>query len=198
MLSLRVVSLLAALAAVGCSPFDPDLGTQPFFCGDREPRCPDGYTCVERVGGDNVCLSGAVIADAGDDAHLQCSGDTLEPNDTLETATVVPEDVEMHVFDAVVCPATDLNLYKLNVDTTGKNVRAEVNYQASAGTLVVELLNSTGISIRTGTQTNNNEDKLRADFSNLAQGAYYGRVKGMGNANTYSVTFIVSSSPLPP
>ena len=193
------VSLVAALAAVGCSPFDPDLGAQPFLCGDREPRCPDGYSCIERVGGESVCLSGDVIADAGGDARLQCSGDSLEANETIELATVIPEEGgDTHMLDAVICPEADLDVYRLNVDTTGMNIRAEVNYESAGGQLVVELLNSTGISIRTGTQMANNPDKLRADFANLAQGVYYARVKGMNDLNNYSITFIVSSSPLPP
>lgn len=200
MLLCRVSPLLAAVVAVGCSPFDPDLGDQPFFCSDREPRCPDGYVCVERVGNDNVCLSHGAIADAGGDARLQCSGDILEPNDTLETATAVeiPATGDSQMLNAVVCPQEDLDIYRLDVGVTGESVRAEVNYHSAAGPLVVELLNSTGIAIRTGTPTNNNPDKLRADFSNLAQGVYYGRVKGMGSLNNYAVTFVVTSGALPP
>ncbi|NVB84743.1 MAG: hypothetical protein HOV81_40610 [Kofleriaceae bacterium] len=192
--------LLVAAVTVGCSPFDPDLGPQPFFCADREPRCPDDYVCVERVGGDNVCLSQGVVADAGGDANLQCSGDTLEPNDTIETATMVgiPASSDSQMFDGVVCPKEDLDIYRLAVDVTGESVRAEVNYDSAAGPLVVELLNSTGISIRTGTPTNNNPDKLRADFANLAEGVYYGRVKGMGSLNNYAITFVVTSGALPP
>lgn len=138
------------------------------------------------------------MADAGGDANLQCSGDTLEPNDTIESATVIPTDGDTHSLDAVICPSAVLDVYRLDVDTTGKSVRAEVNYDAAAGQLVVELLNSTGLAIRTGTSTNNDPDKLRADFTNLAQGVYYGRVKSMGGLNNYGVTFVVTAGALPP
>jgi hypothetical protein len=193
-----VSPLIAAL--ISCSPYDPDLGGQPFLCGDREPRCPDGYLCVERVGSDKVCLREEVLADAGGDGSLLCSADTLEPNDTIENPTLVPipDAGETHMFTAVICPTEDRDIYRFSVDVTGKNVRIEVNYDSVAGQLAVELLNSTGIVIRTGTPTNNDTDKLRADFPNLAQGVYYGRVQGTGFLNNYMIAFTVTANPLTP
>ncbi|HEY5920991.1 MAG TPA: hypothetical protein VIV11_04940 [Kofleriaceae bacterium] len=196
MMDLRIAPLLAT--AIGCSPYDPDLGAQPFFCGDGEPRCPDGYVCVERVGTDQICAREDGVADAGGDGNLMCSADAaMEPNDTISNPTLVPiPDVgETHMVSAVICPMTDIDVYRLNVDTTGKNVRVEVTYESLRGELTVDLLNSTGIPIRTATPTNNNPDKLRADFANLAQGTYYGRIKGV--VNNYAATFLVSASPLP-
>lgn len=196
-----ILSLAVAAAVVGCTPYDPDLGARPFLCGDSEPRCPDGYVCVTRVGSDQVCERSEAVADAGDDANLLCSGDTAhEPNETITAATVVPipDAGETYMTTAVICPQSDIDIYKLNVDTTGKNVRVEVNYDAAAGELAADLLNSTGISIRTATRVNNDPDKLRADFANLAQGIYYGRVQGTGRLNNYSVTFIITASTLPP
>jgi hypothetical protein len=198
-IALRVAPMIAALTVVGCSPYDPDLGPRPFFCGTSEPRCPDGYVCVERVGSDNVCDRTEAVADAGGDGNLMCSADAArEPNESTDVATIVPipDAGEMHTVAAVVCPETDIDMYRLNVDTTGKNVRVEVSYQSAMGQLTVDLLNSTGISIRTATPTNNNNDKLRADFNNLAQGTYYGRVQGA--VNNYMATFVVTASPLTP
>lgn len=200
MLTSRVAQLLAASALIGCSPYDPDLGAQPFLCGDGDPRCPDGYVCVERVGSDNVCQRSADLADAGGDGNLLCSGDTLEPNETIDTPTVVPipEAGETHMLSAVICPQTDVDIFRFSVDTTGKNVRIELSYDSQVGELAVDLLNSTGVSIRTGTPVNNDHDKLRADFLNLAQGVYYGRVKGTGFLNNYDLAFTVTASTLPP
>lgn len=195
----RIAPLIAATTAISCTPYDPDLGPEPFLCGSTEPRCPDGYSCVERVGAKNVCLRNDVVYDAGGDSNLQCSGDTLEPNETTDDATAVPipEEGENHTVMAVVCPAADQDLYRLNVDSTGMNVRVELNYLSSLGQLDVDLLNSTGIEIRSGTPTNGDQDKLRADFLNLAAGVYYGRVQGMGMLNNYEVTFIVTGNALP-
>ncbi len=197
---LAVATLVAVAAActVGCSPYDPDLGAQPFLCGSDEPSCPDGYVCVERVGSDRVCRRSEDLADAGGDGNQQCSGDsTLEPNETIETATMVAAG-ETQMVTAVICPEDDQDLYRLDVDVTGKNVRVEVSYDSTQGQLAVDLLNSTGTLIRAGTIVNNNPDTLRADFTNLAQGYYYGRVKGAGFRNNYDVTFIVTAGTLPP
>lgn len=195
----RFALLISAATAVSCSPYDPALGPAPFLCGSTEPRCPDGYICVERIGADQVCLSDDVVADAGGDGNLQCSGDTLEPNDSADYATAVPVPAtgETHTLMAVVCPDVDADFYQLNVDSTGKNVRVEVNYLSSLGQLDVDLLNSTGIEIRSGMPTNGDPDKVRADFLNLAAGVYYGRVQGMGMPNNYEVTFIVTGNALP-
>lgn len=170
------------------------------MCGDRDPRCPDGYVCVERVGSDNVCQRSADVADAGGDGNLQCSGDTLEPNETIEAPTMVPipEAGETYMASAVICPVADVDIFRFEVDTTGKNVRVELDYDSQAGELAVELLNSTGVSIRTGMPVNNDHDKLRADFMNLAQGVYFGRVKGTGVLNNYAISFTVTANPLPP
>lgn len=197
--TLRVPPVIAVVVAIGCNAYNPDLGPEPFLCGTSEPRCPDGYFCVQRVG-ENVCTREEVVGDAGSDGNLQCSGDALEPNDSIANPTIVPipEAGEVHTLDAVVCPTTDVDLYRLNVDVTGKNVRLEVDLELTDGPVVIDLLNSTGVSIRTGTP-NNAGDKLHADLINAAQGEYYARVQGMGELNTrYSVTFIVSEAALPP
>jgi hypothetical protein len=171
------------------------------LCGDGDPRCPDGYVCVERIGNDKICQRSEDIADAGGDGSLLCSGDSeLEPNETIEMPTEVPipEAGETQMFSAVICPATDIDIFRLNVDVTGKSVRAELSYASQQGELVLELLNSAGVEIRAATRINNDPDKLRADFENLAQGYYYGRVKGTDVLNNYDITFTVTADTLPP
>ena len=61
----RIAPLIAAAAAVSCTPYDPELGAEPFLCGSTEPRCPDGYVCVERIGADKVCLREDVVSEPG-------------------------------------------------------------------------------------------------------------------------------------
>jgi hypothetical protein len=200
-LNTRLAALIAMFAAISCTPYDPDLGPEPFLCGDREPRCPDGYVCVVRVGADQVCQRDDVAGDVTGDANLLCSADAAsEPNETIESATPAPiaETGGTHTATAVICPATDVDHYGLNVNATGMNLRVEVSYEAAAGELVVDLLNSTGLSIRNAAHVNDDAGTLRADFDNVAQGTYYGRVKGMGALNNYQITLTVTSSPLPP
>jgi hypothetical protein len=157
--------------------------------------------CVERIGDDKVCRPDEAVSDAGGDGNVLCSADAAqEPNETIQDPTIVPipDAGEMYMVSAVICPQADLDIYRLNVDVTGKNARVEVAYPSNAGQLAVDLLNSTGVVIRTGTPTNNNPDKLRADFASLAQGTYYARVQGMGFLNNYMATFIITAGSLPP
>lgn len=195
----RLSQLLAASALVGCSSFDPDLGSQPYSCTTTDPACPDGYSCVARPGRDSVCQRDDLTPDSGGSSEA-CATDTREPNETIEAPTVVPipEQGETHAISAVLCPETDLDIYRLNVDATGKNVRVQVNYDARVGPLQVELLNSLGVSIRTATPVSGDENKLRADFQNLATGLYYARVQGMNLRAGYDASFIVTSGVLPP
>lgn len=191
----RLVPLAAVGALFGCSPFDPDLGPQPYLCTPADPSCPDGYTCVERPGRQHACQRDESSPDGGNEP---CGADLQEPNETIEAPTIIPipETGEMHMLAALLCPETDLDVYRLNVDVTGKNVRVEVGYDAKVGPLQVELLNSIGVSIRTATPTNGDANKLRADFDNLASGFYYGRVQGVRAG--YDISFIVTSNTLPP
>jgi hypothetical protein len=54
---------LFALAA--CTPYDPSLPPTPFLCGDQEPRCPEGYTCVTERDARMVCRADSLVSDAG-------------------------------------------------------------------------------------------------------------------------------------
>ena len=71
-ISALALAALAALAAPACSPYDPSLPRAPFLCGDQEPRCPDGYVCVDDPDGRKVCRA-ADATDAGvpDASHAE-------------------------------------------------------------------------------------------------------------------------------
>ncbi len=61
-LPILFVSLALALAlAPGC--VEPDLGQVPFYCNNGDPKCPEGYTCVQGVQ-DRYCVrSGSSLTD---------------------------------------------------------------------------------------------------------------------------------------
>jgi hypothetical protein len=74
----RARPLLAVFVVFGslgaCSPYDPSLPDEPFLCGDEEPRCPDGYTCVTGPADEMVCRKNGVPPDAslgGDASAIQ-------------------------------------------------------------------------------------------------------------------------------
>lgn len=52
------VALLLASCLVACSSFSPELGSEPFACGDGDPTCPDGYVCMTNTAGVRVCSDG--------------------------------------------------------------------------------------------------------------------------------------------
>jgi hypothetical protein len=52
----RAVLTIGAVAS--CTPYDPTLSNDPFFCGSADPKCPDGYACMQPVGtGSAVCVA---------------------------------------------------------------------------------------------------------------------------------------------
>jgi len=60
------------------------------------------------------------------------------------------------------------------------------------------MLNSTGVTIRTGVPVGGDNGKLRADVANMAAGTYYAQIKGMsGTTAEYGLTVLTTSGPLP-
>jgi hypothetical protein len=179
------------------------LGATPFLCANTRPRCPDGYVCIPGEGSAEICALPQAAPDGGTtgDSGLQCGVDSdREPNDALASATLISDTGGTTPIDAVLCPETDIDMYQLNVDTTGKAIRVDVIYNAGNGPLQVDLLNSTGLVIRSATRVGNDPGHLRIDFENLAMGAYYARVQPMVTPfrTNYQITFLVATSPLPP
>jgi len=204
---LSLVAVVAALVAA-CNPYDPDLGNAPFRCGTSEPRCPDGYTCVTFSAADQFCEKNAgPVADGGnrnDSGTLSCDpapDSELEPNESITDPTITPIPDFGDDYDLIglaICGGSDTDVFRFRIDVTGKNARIEVNYVSSQGTVLVDMLNSTGVSIRAGTATGGNPDVLRADVANMAQGEYFAQVKGMGDVvNEYDIKILTTTDTLP-
>ena len=198
------IAPLVAVAAIGCSPYDPELGAHPFLCANTRPRCPDGYVCVPAAGSDEICALSEASPDGGTgggDSGLQCDVDNgREPNDSIDVATLISDTGGTAPIDAVLCPETDIDVYHLTVDATGEAIRVDVSYDSTHGPLQIDLLNSTGLVIRSATRVGNDPDHLRVDFANLAAGTYFARVESMppGFRTNYQVTFLVTTGTLPP
>lgn len=202
---LRTLFVLIALPtlAAACNPYEPQLGEKPFRCGMSDPACPDGYVCVQESAADSFCISADVagLPDAGDDTPdggiLQCTGDDgLEPNDSIgdPSSTNIPEFADsVELIGLQVCPMGDVDLYIFRIEQAGKNAAAELRYPSGAGTLRLDILNSVGTSIKTGTDVGGNSDVVRAEVPNLPTGQYFVQVRGdTGVRNRYDVSIAVT------
>ena len=174
------VFLVAGLAA--CTPYEPDLGAAPFFCGpaDQEPRCPKGYTCMASAGSGSteVCLApdGEIPIDGG---NGNCADDrSLEPNDTKETAWITPVDTtkSFPLSSLAICPALDKDNYSVMMTTAMQNLEMILEWEAGGAELQGAILNSGGSPIANAAPTTANTK--RAYTPNLPSGIYYVQVFG--------------------
>jgi hypothetical protein len=197
-LSMFLCTAAAATAIAACNPYDPSFPAEPFRCGTDEPECPDGYVCDERSPSDKVCVlegNGPDVDGGGEgDAPFFCLDDSqIEPNDTINTATVVPiPDLgdSYQLQGLAICPDIDLDVFRFRIAVTGKNATVDVAYDASRGQLQLDILNSGGQSIREGTADPGNPDLLTAAVSNLPAGIYYAQLQPAttGIENNYGIT----------
>jgi hypothetical protein len=192
----------AALAAAACNPYDPSLGYEPFQCGDTEPRCPLGYTCVTSADNTGVCQQTGAEEPDGGDVGSTCNDDqAVEPNDTIEQAydTGIPDArSSFEVVGLAVCPSTDNDLFAFQVAANGTNVVVEIDFRGVRGELTLDVLNGSGTSIATGTavEDDNTIDTLRAQVPNLPVGTFYVKIRGaMGVQNNYDRLSIVTTPP---
>lgn len=194
----------AALLAAACDPYSPDLGREPFLCGTDEPRCPEGYFCDERSETEHVCVQdGTSVPNrpdamaAPDATPFLCNNDqALEPNNSITMATVTPIPElrdDYPLGNLAVCPTTDVDVYRFRIDETGKNIRVDLSFSAIKGSLLLDILNSAGISIRSGTAVEGDPNLVRAIVENRPADTYYVQVQATpGVENNYSLNIITT------
>lgn len=196
--------LLAAAALAACNSYNPDLGAVPFRCGADEPRCPLGYTCVtysadeelcEKTGGDEEVADAGNPADGGGDFTCADDGE-LEPNNNLEepTDTLIPMVHDTYKLVSLsICPDTDVDVFLFKVDVSGKNLRADLSYQAARGQLILEVLEDGGEIIRAAEPVSGMADLIRAEVPNMPQGDYYVQVRAPADIeNNYTIEIALS------
>lgn len=202
---LIVLSALLVAGAVACNPYDPSLPDVPFRCGTEEPRCPEQYVCVEHAPGQQLCEreNAGNVPDAGGggdgSSSFTCNDDSeIEQNDSISDPTITPIptlDDEYELVGLAICPDTDVDVFRFSINETGKNARAEISYNAADGELLLDVLNSTGVSIRSGSPVAGDANLLRAEVANLPAGTYYAQVRApAGVQNNYGI-YIVTTGP---
>jgi hypothetical protein len=194
------------LAVAACDPYDPDLGSTPFRCGTEEPRCPDGYMCMEYSPSQQICEAGEdSLVDAGpqaaDAGPFVCNNDSeIEPNENINTASATPiPDIQdfYNLANLAICPDTDIDVFRFRVAQTGKNATVDLMHQSARGLLQVDILNATGTSIAAGSPVMGDNDHIRAAINNLPAGIYYVQVQASAATvqNNYETLDIATTGP---
>jgi hypothetical protein len=163
----------AIAAANACTSYSPDLGAAPFLCGTSDPKCPDGYSCVDDGAGKQVCVAanGGAVPDGG---GFKCNDDSsLGQNDTTSGAFQTPVDgtkTDFSLAGLAICPAGDKDNYAITLSMANKGLR--VTTTVDSGTVVnVSILNAGGTSIANGTPMGSTS--MTACAPNLPTSTYY-------------------------
>jgi hypothetical protein len=154
---LRAISiasiLAAAVLAVACDPYAPDLGDKPYRCATSEPKCPDGYDAVD-VGQPNLCECQKPGSDPTPQPDAmpsqECSDDNTEPNDLISNARNTPLGTGAQAIDfnqQAICTQLDIDTYKVTVTQANQKVKASLKFNAGAGALIVHVVNQTNTII---------------------------------------------------
>jgi hypothetical protein len=184
--SARLLGVIALLAA--CNPYNPDLGYEPFKCGESEPRCPRDYTCLEFGEGEAICQKTGVEAPDAGSSELECNDDgEIEPNEVLAQAfpTGIPGSPSFELVGLAICPKTDVDLFFVEV-ATGASLTATLTYRASRGELKLDVLDAQGTSIKSGTSTEEAPNTVTAEVADMSAGSYFVQVRAGDSAeNNY-------------
>lgn len=192
----QLAFLLSGIAIVAsCSPFSPDLGNQPYKCGDGDPACPDGYFCMEVTPTDKRCINANGAEPDSMTMGFPCADDSsLEGsarNDTPMTAYQTPVDsqrLDLSLAGLALCPEGDKDNYAVTISTTQANKYLEVVVSWDSGQPIsMSILNAGGTSIGNGVA--NGEKSLRKCVENLPAATYYASVFATGSTkNNYRMT----------
>ena len=192
-----LVGLLVGLIGAACNSYDPNLGNQPFRCGDVDPRCPQDYTCVNYGAGQELCESssgGSSGTDAGLSANCNDDSD-LEPNNETSSATITPIPNQALIYDRsglAICPRSDVDVFAFSTDISDRNLRTEIAFDSTLGTLRLEVLNNTGTTIRMGTVVADQPGVIRAEVPNLPIGDFFVQVSSAQSENNYAISLVLT------
>lgn len=189
----RPTLIIGAIVFAACNAYDPSLGDQPFRCGEGEgdSRCPDGYECVV-YGPDMELCERASGGDGDGGGGGNCDNDELEPNDAIASAsdTRIPDQqLSISLVGLSICPFEDVDLFRFVVEQSGQNLDTRIDFSSSAP-LKLEVLNSGGTTIRTGTP---DTDGAAAMVPNMPPGTYFVQVSADAGAdNNYNIDITLS------
>ena len=189
---LALAALVPGALAAGCSSYSPDLGDTPFFCGSGMPACPQGYACMAS-GSASVCVAPGVTAPDASTTGCSVIDQNLEPNDMTSNAFDVSSVVYKPMGGAFaglsICPAGDVDTYRVDIPNTGDNIEVTVQSGAGGG-LTANILTSAGTSLDTASPTGGG--KLHGWVGALPAGTYYVQVAASTSSSTPTQTYTMN------
>lgn len=202
-----VAAIVATTLTAGCNVYDPNLGDVPYRCGTDEPRCPENYVCSVRSETEQWCVRKGKEPPAATDAGpvqpdadtFACNDDTLlGSNENINTATTIPIPSLADTYrlrNLAICPSSDVDVFRFAVDRTGKTISVEIELNATRGGLLLDILNSSGVSVRAGEAVGGDPSHIRAELFNAPMGTYHVQVKATpGVKNNYSISVSVTDA----
>ena len=197
--------VLTATAAL-CGCYDPELGDRPFRCAPTGKQCPDGYSCDKAT---KVCLpentrldNGSPDAGGPKDAKLPpskdgpiyldghphqegigCKDKASEPNNSAETATLIPRAGEHPGWNT--CYPGDVDHFAVDL-VAGDSLMVKISFSHVQGDLDAALLDPDGkVIAQSRSEDDNEEVSVRAA---VKPGTYVFGVFGFGDAtNSYDL-----------
>lgn len=190
---MRAFSLVFLVLLAGC-PYKPDLSSQPFLCGDTDPKCPHGYNCQADQEGTMVCVQNGLEA-IPDALPVNCADDkAMEPNDTLESAYATPIEVPLIHIDysgLSICPGTDIDSYMIDVTGMGHSIDVKLTYEPGFP-LAAALFDLSKTKVADATE--GGENALTLHFAATNSGSYYLQVSSpTSHENNYKLS--ISTTP---
>jgi hypothetical protein len=179
----------AAVGAVACDAFSPDLGDKPYTCGTDSPRCPDGYDAVESAG-TCECLKDGNGGGPTPDAGMQnaCEADDEEPNDAPASATPTPIGqgaTSVQFNNRSICSTTDVDDYSF-VAQAGSTMTAVLTFQPTIGQLEIRVVDLNQNLIGSAAPMTGSMVVYTATFVNSS--TYFVQVRSLNGTNTYGLS----------
>jgi hypothetical protein len=196
LLSFTAAPILAIVLAMGCAPYDPELGDKPFLCGPDEPRCPEGYTPTN-VNSRCECHRTPDGTNPAPITPAACTVDQIEGNDTTQSATptaIGQGGTNTTSFASTsICPATDKDYFAVNLVCVSAILRVDLQYEVGKPPPRIDILNAFGVSL-TPTIAANAQGKITATATGSQSGQHYVLVESGPNGmpQNYMIDIVVT------
>ncbi len=209
---MRAILVFGFGLLAACSPYNPNLGGEPFLCGSGAPACPSGYSCTGMSGSgmQMICEPNGKGVDANPLGAMCNNDQSLGNNHTVADAYMLPNPLptQMSGMESImlgslsICPIGDQDYFQIVIngamDGTMQTLEADVAYDTWGSALTGYLLNSGGTQIKSLMPVSGMPRTISAVAASLPPDTYYIEVLSTAAApqmNNYTLTVTVSPYP---